>query len=545
MTTSDAVLAERAAGGDRRALEVLLDRHADRVHAVCRRIIAHPEDALDATQEAMIAIARGIRRFDGRAAFTTWCYRVATNAALDELRRKRRRPVPAHPDGPEPVAGGPSTEDRVGARLDVDAALARAPRGVPGRRGAARPVRPRLRRDRRRARRPARHRALAHLPWPRAPRGTPGSRHRPGTPSPLPHVRTTMADDDARDERLAAVARTRAARRGHAPSPGVDRHARVGRRARLRATSRAVRWIAGAAAIVVVLVVGLALITAQGGSDDHDAATPVRTPASSETGANAPSGGAAADSLSPQAQSRADLTPVDVGDFGDLDRTANRDRLQAALEGDLTAFAAGKAATEDLGRPRRAPVPRPAPRRHGRRDRHGHPRRSRHGGRAHGTRRRHAARSTSVLTGPCEVRPFLNVPSGTVTGYAPETLTGWELREGSALWRTGPPMPSTRSRTSSPPSATRPSSPRRRPPRPSSSACSSPSSCSPRVLMLAIALFRGAGRAHRRGVGRLPDPGRNLRARGSVRVDTALTAKRGRECLIPTSSSSSVPDRPG
>ena len=51
----------------------------------------------------MIAIARGIDRFDGRAAFSTWCYRVATNAALDELRRTRRRPVPAHPDAPEPV----------------------------------------------------------------------------------------------------------------------------------------------------------------------------------------------------------------------------------------------------------------------------------------------------------------------------------------------------------------------------------------------------------------------------------------------------------
>ncbi len=108
------------------------------------------------------------------------------------------------------------------------------------------------------------------------------------------------------------------------------------------------RWIASAAAIVVVLVVGLALITAQGGSDDHDAATPARTPASSEAGVAVPSGGAAADSLSPEAQSRAGVTPVDVGDFGDLDRTANRDRLRAALEGDLSAFAAGTAANADL-----------------------------------------------------------------------------------------------------------------------------------------------------------------------------------------------------
>jgi len=74
----DGSLVARAVDGDRRALEVLLDRHADRIHAVCRRVVAHPEDALDATQEAMIAIARGITRFDGRAAFSTWCYRIAT-----------------------------------------------------------------------------------------------------------------------------------------------------------------------------------------------------------------------------------------------------------------------------------------------------------------------------------------------------------------------------------------------------------------------------------------------------------------------------------
>jgi RNA polymerase sigma-70 factor (ECF subfamily) len=123
----DASLVTRAVDGDRRALEVLLDRHADRIHAVCRRIVAHPEDALDATQEAMIAIARGISRFDGRAAFSTWCYRIATNAALDELRRKRRRPLPATLDGPEPGATSSGPDEVVAARLDVDAALREVP----------------------------------------------------------------------------------------------------------------------------------------------------------------------------------------------------------------------------------------------------------------------------------------------------------------------------------------------------------------------------------------------------------------------------------
>ena len=83
-----------AQGGDRGALDQLLRRHYDRVHAVCRRITGHDADAADATQDAMIAIVRSLDRFDGRASFGTWAYRIATNASLDELRRRKRRGVP-------------------------------------------------------------------------------------------------------------------------------------------------------------------------------------------------------------------------------------------------------------------------------------------------------------------------------------------------------------------------------------------------------------------------------------------------------------------
>jgi RNA polymerase sigma-70 factor, ECF subfamily len=124
----DLELATRAQAGDRAALETLLDRHADRIHAVCRRVVAHPEDALDATQEALIAVARRIGSFDGRAAFTTWIYRVATNAALDELRRRRRRPEPVETVEAFPLAAeGDSFERLVEQRLDVDAALRALP----------------------------------------------------------------------------------------------------------------------------------------------------------------------------------------------------------------------------------------------------------------------------------------------------------------------------------------------------------------------------------------------------------------------------------
>jgi RNA polymerase sigma-70 factor, ECF subfamily len=112
--------------GDRAALEALLRRHHDRVAALCTRMCG-PSDAPDATQEALLAVVRGLPRFDGHAAFTTWLYRVTTNACLDELRRRRRRPLPGL-DDERPLDGpalGPDPAGAVAARIDVDAALAR------------------------------------------------------------------------------------------------------------------------------------------------------------------------------------------------------------------------------------------------------------------------------------------------------------------------------------------------------------------------------------------------------------------------------------
>lgn len=122
----DADLVAQAKQGDRAALDRLLRLHQPRVHLVCRRITGNDADALDATQEALIAIVRGLPRFDGRSRFSTWAYRIATNACLDELRRRRRRPEPGLDDsrGVEPVQPGGSPEEVVVARVLVDEALA-------------------------------------------------------------------------------------------------------------------------------------------------------------------------------------------------------------------------------------------------------------------------------------------------------------------------------------------------------------------------------------------------------------------------------------
>jgi RNA polymerase sigma-70 factor, ECF subfamily len=121
----DETLARRAADGDAEALDALLRDHSALIHGVCRRVLGNPDDALDATQEALFAIARKIGSFDGRSKFSTWAYRVATNAALDEARRRGRRPLPT--DKPPEAArhpDGTATEAGIADRLDVEAALA-------------------------------------------------------------------------------------------------------------------------------------------------------------------------------------------------------------------------------------------------------------------------------------------------------------------------------------------------------------------------------------------------------------------------------------
>jgi len=115
-------LVAAAQGGDRGALEDLLRGHYDRLFAVCRRLTGNDADASDATQEALIALVRGLPTFDRRSRFGTWAYRVAVNAALDELRRRRRRPETGIDEHHLP-ASDPVGPEAVAERLDVDAAL--------------------------------------------------------------------------------------------------------------------------------------------------------------------------------------------------------------------------------------------------------------------------------------------------------------------------------------------------------------------------------------------------------------------------------------
>ncbi len=131
MTDDDPALVQAAQNGDRAALNALLEQHYDRVYAICRRLAGNDADAADATQEALLAIVRGLDRFDGRAKFSTWSYRVATNACLDELRRRGRRPTPGLPEHETedhaPRGGDPEVSDQIADKMVLDDAMGELP----------------------------------------------------------------------------------------------------------------------------------------------------------------------------------------------------------------------------------------------------------------------------------------------------------------------------------------------------------------------------------------------------------------------------------
>lgn len=110
----DALVAA-AIGGDRAATERLLRSSYNRIYTVCRRICTNRQQAEDATQNALIAIVRGLPGFDRRSRFSTWTHRIASNAAIDELRRARRTRV----EGLDPVDGYTTNESGSATRTET------------------------------------------------------------------------------------------------------------------------------------------------------------------------------------------------------------------------------------------------------------------------------------------------------------------------------------------------------------------------------------------------------------------------------------------
>jgi RNA polymerase sigma-70 factor (ECF subfamily) len=91
------LLLARAQAGDERAFRELVEpyRRGLQVHAY--RMLGSFDDAEDVTQETLLRVWRALDRFEQRASLRTWLFRVATNACLDEIERRPRRPEPVDP----------------------------------------------------------------------------------------------------------------------------------------------------------------------------------------------------------------------------------------------------------------------------------------------------------------------------------------------------------------------------------------------------------------------------------------------------------------
>jgi RNA polymerase sigma-70 factor (ECF subfamily) len=92
MSDSDQELLEQARGGDRDALEHLLERHQRRVFRFGMKMCGEEEDAKDVLQETLIAAARGIRDFRGASSVSTWLYTIARSFCIKKHRTSKFAP---------------------------------------------------------------------------------------------------------------------------------------------------------------------------------------------------------------------------------------------------------------------------------------------------------------------------------------------------------------------------------------------------------------------------------------------------------------------
>ena len=122
-----------------------MQKHYARIYSVCRRMLNSEEDACDAAQEAVLSIVRNLPKFSSKAAFSTWAHRIAVNACLDEIAKRKRRPLlrlgrrgggqgggrsGEQDERDDPVASAAAASDTAetaAARVDAQTALATLP----------------------------------------------------------------------------------------------------------------------------------------------------------------------------------------------------------------------------------------------------------------------------------------------------------------------------------------------------------------------------------------------------------------------------------
>ncbi len=99
MEWNDATAAEGARKGNQQAFRALVERHSRPLFRLAYRMTGNEHDAEDLVQETFLRAYKQLHSFDGRAAFGTWLYRIATNCALDLLRSRKTRGRGGGPGG--------------------------------------------------------------------------------------------------------------------------------------------------------------------------------------------------------------------------------------------------------------------------------------------------------------------------------------------------------------------------------------------------------------------------------------------------------------
>lgn len=133
MSESDQALIEAARGGDRRALERLLEKHQGAVYRFGMKMCGEPEDAKDVLQETLFAAVRTLPEFRGASSVSTWLYTIARSFCLKKRRTSKFAPeriesLEAQAEASTQVADGRRTPEEDAAarqtRQVLDAAIA-------------------------------------------------------------------------------------------------------------------------------------------------------------------------------------------------------------------------------------------------------------------------------------------------------------------------------------------------------------------------------------------------------------------------------------
>jgi RNA polymerase sigma-70 factor (ECF subfamily) len=138
MELTDAAFVRKARAGDPDAFGVLVERHGRALFRLAFRMTGNEQDAEDVVQESFLRAYRQLSKFDDRAAFGTWLYRIAANYSLDLVRSRKRRSehlVAADSEADDPVQSLPSpapTPERFALSTEVRERVAEAMQELSG-----------------------------------------------------------------------------------------------------------------------------------------------------------------------------------------------------------------------------------------------------------------------------------------------------------------------------------------------------------------------------------------------------------------------------